>query len=82
MLAHTALTPHRQGFFYSCHRLKLSLKASSAVHPMLTAAAAAEVEEGMHEATALKGRPRGQAARASALEVMTAQASDAPMGGA
>ena len=80
--AYTELTPHPQGFFYSCHRLKLSLKASCAVHPMLTAAVAAEVEEGVYGAPAgLKGRPRGRAARASALEVMTVQATDAPLGG-
>ena len=72
--------PLLQGFFYSCHRIKLSLKASSAVHPLATAAAAAEAEEGMHEASALKGRPRALAARASALEVLTQQAPDANAG--
>ena len=64
-----------QGFFYSCHRIKLSIKASSAVHPMLTAEAAAEAEEGAHTALALKGRPRGVAARASALEALANPAS-------
>ena len=74
----TALT--RQAFFYLCHRIKSSIKLSSAVHPMLTAAAAAEAEEGTHTAgaPALKGRPRGRAANRSALEVLAAQAAIVP----
>lgn len=61
----------RQGFLYSCHRIKVNLKTSSAVHPMLTAAAAAEAEEGVLSAdvpAALKGRPRGRAANRSTLD--------------
>ena len=70
----------RQSFFYLCRRIKSSIKLSSAVHPMLTAAAAAEAEEGTHTAgaPALKGRPRGRAANRSALEVLTAQAAIVP----
>jgi hypothetical protein len=47
---------------------------------MLTATAAAKAEEGVHavEAPALKGRPRGRAARNSALEVLTLQATEGP----
>jgi len=43
---------------------------------MLTAAAAADAEEGMHTAgaPALKGRPRGRAANCSALEALAVQA--------
>lgn len=61
--------------------MKSSLMLSSAVHPMLTAAAAAEAEEGTHTAGAPalpKGRPRGRAANRSALEVLAAQAAIVP----
>lgn len=69
-----------QGFFYSCHRIKLSLKASGAVHPMRNAAEAVEAEEGVHkvEAPALKGRPRGRAAQGSTLQVLSVQATAVP----